>query len=156
MMAKRRIGLVVLTASLLTVGITACAGGSQSMHTPEDAKAEALQLLRKTEKAVDVSWPDTPEPTAEQCDDGVRFAYFLPVSVDNDAKATAKSLRQFWESEGLRVSPSETDFGARGTLYSATADRAGAAGAAYPISSTSVAVQVTSPCATGSVHDYDE
>jgi len=126
------------------------------MHTPEDAKAEALQLLRKTEKAVDVSWPDTPEPTAEQCDDGVRFAYFLPVSVDNDAKATAKSLRQFWESDGLRVSPSETDFGARGTLYSATADRAGAAGAAYQISSTSVAVQVTSPCATGSVHDYDE
>ncbi|UXN13538.1 hypothetical protein [Curtobacterium poinsettiae] len=85
-MAKQRIGFVVLTVSLLTVGITACAGGSQSMHTPEDAKAEALQLLRKTEKAVDVSWPDTPEPTAEQCDDGVRFAYFLPVPVDNDAK----------------------------------------------------------------------
>ncbi|MCS6560284.1 hypothetical protein [Curtobacterium poinsettiae] len=48
-----------------------------------------MQLLR-TEKAVDVSWPDTPEPTAEQCDDGVRFAYLVPVSVDNDAKATAK------------------------------------------------------------------
>ncbi|MDT0234437.1 hypothetical protein [Curtobacterium sp. BRB10] len=138
------------------MGFTACAGGSRSTHTPEDAKVEALQLLRKTEKAVDVSWPDTPEPTAEPCDDGVRFAYFVPVSVDNDAKATAESLRQFWESEGLRVSPSETDFGTRGTLYSATADRDGAGGAAYQISSTSVAVQVTSPCATGSVHDQDE
>ena len=127
-MAKQRIGLVVLTVSLLAGGLTACAGGSQSMHTPDDAKADAsMQLLRKTEKVVDVSWPGTPEPTAEQCDDGVRFAYLVPVSVDNDAKATAKSLRQLWESEGLRVSPSETDFGTRGTLYSATADRDGAA-----------------------------
>jgi hypothetical protein len=49
-----------------------------------------------------------------------------------DAKQLATTFQRFWKTQGLTVSPSTTDFGEkRGNLYSATADEAGAASAAY-------------------------
>jgi hypothetical protein len=71
--------------------------------------------------------------------------------VKTDASSVARALRRLWRLEGLTVSSSQEDFGeARGVLYSATADAKGGAGAAYQVSATSVAVQITSPCVEGS------
>lgn len=73
------------------------------------------------------------------------------------AKQIATAFQRFWESEGLTVSASTTDFGEkRGILYSATADKAGAASAAYQVSNTTVVVRVLSPCAAGSLDDHEE
>ncbi|MEK6312189.1 MAG: hypothetical protein V4737_07415 [Curtobacterium sp.] len=93
------------------------------MQSPKDARSDAVQFLRKSEQVVDVRWADTPGLVAERCDGGVRFDYTAVVTTDN-AKANAEALADFWKSEGLSVSPSETDFGSKGNrLYSATADR---------------------------------
>lgn len=157
MSTQQRNVLAVTTASLIIVGLTACAGGTQSMQTPEDAQTRAVQLLHESEQIVDEQWPETPKPVAERCDGGVRFQYTAIVRSDNDAKVNARALASFWESEGLSVSPSETDFGSDGNrLYSATADRDSGPRAAYQISATSLVVQVTSACAEGSLDDYDE
>ena len=139
---------------IVTFGVTACAGGGPTTRTPEQAQAEALELLRKTQAAVDLPWPETPAPSAEPCSAGVRFNYFVPVEVKTDASSVAQTLRRLWRSEGLTVSSSQEDFGeARGVLYSATAVAEGGAGAAYQVSATSVAVQITSPCVEGSPDD---
>ncbi|MFJ4297603.1 hypothetical protein [Curtobacterium sp. NPDC089689] len=157
MSTQQRSALVITMASVIIVGLTACAGGSQSMQTPKDAQTHAVQFLRESEQIVDVQWPETPKPVAERCDGGVRFQYTATVKSDNDAKANARALAAFWKSEGLSVSPSETDFGSSGNrLYSATADRDTGPRAAYQISATSLVVQVTSTCAEGSVDDHDE
>ncbi|MBO9040636.1 hypothetical protein [Curtobacterium flaccumfaciens] len=139
---------------VVTFGVTACAGGGPTTRTPEQAQAEAVELLRKTQAAVDLPWPETPAPSAEPCSAGFRFNYFVPVEVKADASSVAQMLRRLWRSEGLTVSSSQEDFGeARGFLYSATADAEGGAGAAYQVSATSVAVQITSPCVEGSPDD---
>lgn len=66
----------------------------------------------------------------------------------------ALTFQRLWRSEGLTVAPSKNDFGGDGgILYSATAD---AAGAAYQVNARSIVVRITSPCADGSVDDYDE
>jgi hypothetical protein len=149
--------IVIVVAALVALGVTACAGGGQSMPTPKEAKAAAVELLLKTEAAVDVPWPETPEPSAEKCPGGVRFGYFVPVKTETDARSVAQTFQRLWKSEGLTVEPSQKDFGGEGgILYSATADADGAAGAAYQVNATSVVVRITSPCASGSVDDYDE
>ena len=127
------------------------------MQNSKDAQRDAIQFLRASERVVDVHWPDIPKPVAERCTGGVRFAYTVFVRADNDAKASAETLAAFWASEGLSVSPSETDFGGKGNrLYSATAERDSGPRAAYQISATSLAVEVRSGCAEGSIDDYDE
>lgn len=127
------------------------------MQSPQDAQSDAVRFLRASEQVVDVRWPGTPKPVAERCNGGVRFAYTAIVTADNDAKANAKALADFWTSEALSVSPSETDVGRKGNrLYSATAERDSGPRAAYQISATSLAVEVTSGCAEGSIDDYDE
>lgn len=138
----------------VTFGVTACAGGGPTTRTPKQAQAEAVELLRKTQAAVNLPWPETPAPSAEPCSAGVRFNYFVPVEVKTDASSVAQTLRRLWRSEGLTVSSSQEDFGgAGGVLYSATADAEGRAGAAYQVSATSVAVQITSRCVEGSPDD---
>ncbi|MCY1694856.1 hypothetical protein [Curtobacterium sp. SL109] len=81
----------------------------------------------------------------------------MTARIRTDAKQLATTFQRFWTAEGLTVSPSTTDFGEkRGILYSATADEAGAASAAYQVSNTTVAIRVLSPCAAGSLDDYEE
>jgi hypothetical protein len=127
------------------------------MPTVDEAQRSALQLLRETEQQIDLDWPDTPSPSAEACESEVRFGYYVPVKTQTDAKALAETLQRFWRSKGLEVSPSETDFGGSdGILYSATADKDGAAGAAYQLSDAAVVIRITSPCAEGSADDYEE
>ena len=127
------------------------------MSTPRDAQKAAVQLLNRTENQVDLPWPATPSPSAEQCEGGVRFGYYVTARIRTDAKQLATTFQRFWTAEGLTVSPSTTDFGdKRGILYSATADEAGAASAAYQVSNTTVAIRVLSPCAAGSLDDYEE
>jgi hypothetical protein len=116
-----------------------------------------VQLLNDTEKQVDLAWPATPSPSAEQCEGGVRFGYSVTARIRTDAKQLATTFQRFWTDEGLTVSPSTTDFGEkRGILYSATADKAGAASAAYQVSNTTVVVRILSACAAGSLDDYEE
>ncbi|MCS5493379.1 hypothetical protein [Curtobacterium flaccumfaciens] len=146
----------IAVAVIVTLGVTACAGGGPTTRTPEQAQAEAVGLLRKTQAAADLPWPETPAPSAEPCSAGVRFNYFVPVEVKTDANSVAQTLRRLWRSEGLTVSSSQEDFGeSGGVLYSATADAdaEGGAGAGYQVSATSVAVQITSPCVEGSPDD---
>lgn len=127
------------------------------MPTPFEAKAAAVELLRKTEAAVDLPWPDTPEPSVEGCPGGVGFSYFVSMKTATDARSVAQTFQRLWSSEGLTVDPSKHDFGGDGgILYSATADHIGAAGAAYQVNARSIVVRITSPCAEGSIDDYDE
>lgn len=145
----------VLSVSCLTISLTGCTG--TALQPPEQARAAAVELLLKTQAAVDVPWPETPEPSAEKCPGGVRFGYFVPVKTETDARSVAQTFQRLWKSEGLTVEPSQKDFGGDGgILYSATADADGATGAAYQVNATSVVVRITSPCASGSVNDYDE
>ncbi|MFS2075565.1 hypothetical protein ACEN9R_12335 [Curtobacterium sp. CT11-133] len=65
-----------------------------------------MELLLKTEAAVDVPWPETPEPSAEKCPGGVRFGYFVPVKTETDARSVAQTFQRLWKSEGLTVEPS--------------------------------------------------
>lgn len=157
MNAQWKSGIVIAMGALVALGVSACAGGGQTMPSTKEAKAAAVDLLRKTEAVVDVQWPETPEPSAEKCPGGVRFGYFVAVKTEADARSVARTLQHLWKSEGLTVEPSQKDFGGEGgTLYSATADADGAAGAAYQVNATSIIVRITSPCAVGSVDDYDE
>ena len=127
------------------------------MSTPRDAQNAAVQLLNDTEKQVDLAWPATPSPSAEQCEGGVRFRYYVTTRIRTDAKRVATTFERFWKAEGLTLSPSTTNFGEkRGILYSATADEAGAASAAYQVSNTTAVVRVLSPCVAGSLDDYEE
>ncbi|KTR04590.1 hypothetical protein [Curtobacterium luteum] len=127
------------------------------MPSPIEAEASAVELLRKTEAAVDLPWPDTPEPSAEECPGGVGFSYFVSMKTATDARSVAQAFQRLWSSERLTVDPSENDLGGDGgILYSATADAFGAAGAAYQVNTRSVVVRITSPCAEGSIDDYDE
>lgn len=146
-----------LLAGLLVVGLSACAEEGKSMPSAADVQRDAVQFLRRSEQVVNVPWKDIPEPILEQCDDGLRFVYSAVVTVDNDAKANAAALAMSWRSEGLSVSPSVTDFESRGnTIYAATADRDSGPRAAYQLSVTSVAIEITSECAPGAVDDDDE
>lgn len=155
--AQRKIGILIVMGALVTLGVTACRGEGQPLPTPIEAKAAAVELLRKTEAAVDVPWPDTPEPSAEECPGGVGFGYFVSVKTATDARSVAQTFQRLWRSKGLTVDPSKTDFGGDGgILYSATADAIGAAGAAYQVNARSIVVRITSPCADGSVDDYAE
>ncbi|MFJ3380297.1 hypothetical protein ACIPJ2_07795 [Curtobacterium sp. NPDC090217] len=149
---------MVIAVGAVTAGVLAgCAEGSGRMPTAGQAQRSALQLLRETEQQIDLDWPDMPSPSAEACKGGVRFGYYVPVKSQTNAKALAKKLQRFWKSKGLDVSPSETDFGGNdGILYSATAEKSGAAGAAYQLSDAAVVIRITSPCAEGSADDYEE
>lgn len=154
MRAQRRIGILVVMGALVSVGLTACAGGDQPMPSPIEAKAAAVELLRQTEAAAELPWPDTPKPSAEKCQGGVAFSYFVSMKTATDGRSVAQTFQRLWSSEGLTVDPSKTDFGGDGgILYSATAD---AIGAAYQVNARSIVVRITSPCADGSVDDYDE
>jgi len=143
----------------LVVGLSAggCAKGQGAMTSPHDAQQAAIRLLEESERQADLAWPTTPSPSAERCESGVRFGYYVPVKVETDTKQLAETFQRFWESKGLTVSPSETDFGQRrGILYSATADKEGAPSAAYQISDTTVVIRVVSQCAEGSLDDYEQ
>ena len=149
--------LVASSGALLLVALAGCAAGTTQTASPQVARAEALRFLHHTEQIVDVQWPNTPDPVAERCNGGVRFAYTVVVTADNDAQANAEAFADFWTSEGLSVSSTETDFGSEGNrLYSATAERDSGPRAAYQLSATSLAVEVRSGCAEGSIDDYDE
>lgn len=148
---------MIAVGAVIAGVLAGCAEGSGTMPTVDEAQRSALQLLRETEQQIDLDWPDTPSPSAEACESGVRFGYYVPVKTQTDAKALAETLQRFWKSKGLEVSPSQTDFGGNdGILYSATADESGAAGAAYQLSDTAVVIRTTSPCAEGSADNYEE
>ena len=154
----RKAGYLVVLTLIVALGGSACASaGGGTTTTLRDAQKAAVQLLNDTEKQVALPWPVTPSPSAERCVGGVRLGYYVPVKVRADAKHIATTFQRFWESEGLTVSASTTDFGEkRGILYSATADEARAASAAYQVSKTTVAIRVTSSCVAGSLDDYEE
>jgi hypothetical protein len=154
---RSKTGRLAVLTLIVGLGASACATGQGAMSTPRDAQQAAVQLMNDTEKQVDLAWPATPSPSAEQCEGGVRFGYYLTTRIRTDAKRVATTFERFWKAEGLTVSPSTTNFGEkRGILYSATADKAGAASAAYQVSNTTVVVRVLSPCAAGSLDDYEE
>ena len=153
----RKAGYLVVLTLIVGLGASACAARAGTTTTPRDAQDAAVQLLNDTEKQVALPWPVTPSPSAERCAGGIRFGYYVPVKVRADAKHLATTFQRFWESEGLTVSASTTDFSEkRGILYSATADRDGAASAAYQVSNTTVVIRVTSSCVAGSLDDYEE
>jgi hypothetical protein len=155
--SSRRGILAIVIGAVTAVALAGCAEGARELPTADEAKQSALQLLRETEEQVELDWPDTPSSSAEACQDGVRFGYYVPVRTQTDAKALAETLQHFWRSKGLEVSSSDTDFGGNdGILYSATADKSGAAGVAYQVSEAAVVIRVTSPCAEGSVDDFEE
>lgn len=153
--STRTSALVLGTAAILSLFMLV--GCSTARPSPAEAKRSAVELLKKTEARVAVDWPRTPEPSAERCDRGVRFGYFVAVRAQTDSRAVARELQELWRSEGLEVSPSETDFGQEtGVLFSATADANGGPGAAYQLSDAALVIRVTSPCADGAVEDYEE
>ena len=154
---RSKTGRLAVLTLIVGLGATACAAGQGAVSTPRDAQKAAVQLLNDTEKQADLAWPATPSPSAEQCEGGVQFGYYVTARTRTDAKQLATTFQRFWKTEGLTVSPSTTDFGEkRGILYSGTAEDPGAASAAYQVSNTTVVIRVLSPCAAVSLDDYEE
>jgi hypothetical protein len=100
--------LVVAFLALSTSGCTQASGERTDSRTPHESKQRLVQLIHRTDKALDVaSWKLIDDGSEENCTvdggAGVRYTWAQRSGPSNDTTHALTAVRALWEREGVHV-----------------------------------------------------